>query len=88
MEGVSGVLAQQTAECCSLSVEGLYGPGDRYCAAGPGWLRVWLGGMFVREICPGMYGESSEPILSILYFNPPVRENGTQFVQQPNSKCF
>ncbi len=26
-------------------------------------LAGWLGGMFVREICPGMYGESSKPIL-------------------------
>ena len=26
-------------------------------------LAGWLGGMFVREICPGMYRESSEPIL-------------------------
>ena len=27
-----------------------------------GWLGVWLGGMFVREICPGMYRESKLPL--------------------------
>ncbi len=46
-----------------LSVEGPYGPRDRYYEAGPGFLAGWVSGMFVREICPGMYGESSEPIL-------------------------
>ncbi len=38
------------------------GPRDRYCGAGPGWFLGWVSG-FVREICPAMYGESSEPIL-------------------------
>ncbi len=28
-----------------------------------GRLGVWVAEMFVREICPGIYGESSEPIL-------------------------
>ncbi len=27
------------------------------------WVTGWVSGMFVRKICPGMYRESSEPIL-------------------------
>ena len=34
----------------SLSVEGPYGPGDRYCEAGPGCLAGCLGGW---GVCPG-----------------------------------
>ncbi len=35
----------------------------RYCGASPGWLAVCLCGMFVWEICLGVYGESSQLIL-------------------------
>ena len=31
-----------------------------------------LAGMFVREICPGMYGESIEPILMQILLVPTV----------------
>ena len=39
-----------------LSVEGPYGPGDRYCGAGPGclsgdWLAGWVAGW---DVCPGI----------------------------------